>query len=109
MSRFDTSKDSYSEVYELREVEDETLRLALEDWDIWIRWEDAFHSGQTTQATHPALPEDRERHLEIAKVLEPRLVALPGSPITSRGEFRAVPGKPHGGRGRWLQVRWGPV
>jgi hypothetical protein len=106
VSRFDTSEDSYSDVFELREVDTETLRLALEDWGIWTRWENAFHAGQTTKDTHPALPEDRARHEVVARMLEQRLAALSNAPLTVRGEFRAVPGKPHGGRGRWMEVSW---
>lgn len=107
-SRFDEAR-GYSDVYELRVVDDETLRLALEDWEIWTRWEDAFLDGQTTQETHPALPADRERHLQIERVLSQRLAGLPGPVVAATAEFRTIPGKPNGGRGRWLEVRWAPL
>jgi hypothetical protein len=99
----------YSDVFELRAVDEGMLRLALEDWDIWKRWEDALLAGRTTEDTHPALPEDRARHGEIATVLQQRLAALPGPVAEATGEFRTAPGKPKGGRGRWLEVRWTPV
>jgi hypothetical protein len=107
-ARFDEAT-GYSDVFDLRAVDDETLQLAVEDWEIWKRWEDAFLAGQAAQDTHPALPEDRERHREIAAVLPQRLDALPGPVVEATAEFRAIPGKPHSGRGRWLQVRWTPV
>jgi len=47
------------DVYELRPVDDETFRLAIEDWQIWLRWEDAGLAGEATLETHPALPGDR--------------------------------------------------
>ena len=49
----------------LQPVDKETFELAMQDWAIWCRWERAFHSGHTTQVTHPALPEDRARHQEL--------------------------------------------
>ncbi len=107
-ARFDEAT-GYSDVFQLRVVDDETLRLALEDWEIWKRWEDAFLAGQTAHDTHPALPADRERHRQIAAVLQQRLDALPGPIVEATGEFRTAPGKPHGGRGRWLEVQWTPV
>jgi|SRR5438067_10799486 hypothetical protein len=79
-SFWDESQEEFSEVHELRPVDAETFRLALEDWDIWMRWEDAFYAGQTTIDTHPALPPDRERHLEIAAVLPSRFDAFPDPP-----------------------------
>lgn len=108
-SRFDGARDEYGDAYELRGVDDETFRLALEDWAIWLRWEDAFQAGQTPQDTHPALPADRERHLEIEAILSQRLAALSGPVVRATAEFRPRPGRPTGGRGRWLEVRWRPV
>jgi hypothetical protein len=55
----------YSNLYRLTPVSHEAFQLALEDWAIWERWERAFHAGETNRDTHPALPEDRDRHLVI--------------------------------------------
>jgi hypothetical protein len=62
-----------SDTFLLQPIDDETFRLALEDWAIWCRWERAFHSGQATLATHPALPNERTRHDELEVILKPRL------------------------------------
>ena len=96
-SRFDDLR-GYLDVFELRAVYDETFRLAIEDWEIWLRWEDAFHAGRATLETHPALPMDRARHDELAPMLAKRLAALDGPTIVARGEFRPAPGQ--------LEVRW---
>jgi hypothetical protein len=104
-SLFADDKDG-SDVFELRPVDEETLRLAMEDWNIWLRWEDAFHAGGTTIATHPALAVDRYRHDEIAPVLAARLASLPGPSIRARGFFRPKPGHENARRGRWLEARW---
>jgi len=94
------------DLFELRLVDDETLALAVEDWAIWLRWEDAFYAGTATIETHPALPADRARHDEIAPIINARLDAFPGPPIRARAEFRPAPGHDDAGRGRWLEARW---
>jgi hypothetical protein len=105
-SPFDFWKDEFADLYELRPVEDETLRLALEDWEIWLRWEDAYHAGVTTRETHPALPDDRARHDQIAPILTARLAALPGPAIRARAVFRATSGHENAGGRRWMEVKW---
>lgn len=109
MSTFDEHADAWSHVYELRPLDADTLALALEDWAIWRRWEDAFHANLTTLDTHPALPADRNRHEAIAPVLAARLAALPPPLVRARGVFRPKPGCPDGGRGRTLEVQWQPT
>ena len=95
----------YEEVYELRPVDEETLRLALEDWEIWLRWEEAYRAGLANRESHPALPDDRARHDEIVPVLETRLAALPGPIVRAHGRFQAMPGHT-GARGLWMEVQW---
>jgi hypothetical protein len=103
---FEHWKDEYADLYELRPIDDETFRLALEDWAIWLRWDDAYTAGTVDHDTHPALPSDRQRHDEIAPVIAARLAALPGPPIRARGDFRPTPGHDNAGRGRWMEVLW---
>jgi hypothetical protein len=35
---FDEVKDDYSGVFQLTPLDSETLKLAMEDWEIWRRW-----------------------------------------------------------------------
>lgn len=100
------AEDEYTDVFELRPVDDETLRLALEDWEIWLRWDDAHKSGIVNLDTHPALPTDRARHDEIEPVLAARFAALPGPVIRARGNFRPTHGHENAGGGRWMEVQW---
>jgi hypothetical protein len=62
----DNSEDDWSDAFFLQPIDDETFRLAMEDWDIWSRWVREFHSGRTTIETHPALPAHRHGHDEIS-------------------------------------------
>ncbi|MBP6628426.1 MAG: hypothetical protein KA297_03290 [Kofleriaceae bacterium] len=93
------------DVFELRPVDDETFRLALEDWDIWLRWHDAHAAGLTPIETHPALPGDRPRHDVLAPLLGARLAALAGPSARAHAEFRQAPDRP-AERWRGLEVRW---
>lgn len=95
--------------FELRRIDDATLQLALEDWAIWQRWEDAFDAGTATTATHPALPDERARHDEIAVLLADRLARLDGPPVIATAVFRVRPGFIYTFLGRNLEVQWTPV
>src|SRR5436853_6070351 len=46
-------------------VSQDALKLALEDWAIFQRWEAAFRENQTGAETCPALPTDAARHAEL--------------------------------------------
>ena len=107
-AEWDAELDDYSETFVLMPIEPETLALALEDWAVWQRWEDAFHRGETDRDSHPALPSDRERHEELKSLLASRLQADPGSSVRKRGEFRVRADAAQRPRGalRDLEVRW---
>jgi hypothetical protein len=106
-SCWDEAKEDWDEAFLLQPIDDETFRMALEDWGIWTRWERAFHSGQTTRETHPALPDERARHEELAGILNARLQIEPARAIRVRGEFRVRRQGEFGGKGgaQWA-VSW---
>jgi hypothetical protein len=84
----------------------DAVEAALEDWAIWLRWEEAFHQGRTGQETHPALPEDRIRHEALAETLRAALATRPGSAVRARAEFRNRPDSTKQFGWRELEVRW---
>ena len=93
-SLFEDAPDA-SDVFLLQLIDDETFRLAMEDWDIWSRWERAFRSRQTTLDTHPALRPDRARHDELELLLAPRLRLEPTRAFRARGRFEVcTPAQP---------------
>ena len=75
-------------LYSLSPINEETFLLAKEDWAIWLRWNVAFHKGQVAQDTHPALPDERDRHEELKRLLEDRLVLDPAHTFRRDAEFR---------------------
>lgn len=86
---------------------DEAFRLALEDWEIWTRWEKAFKAGQTTENTHPALPEDAARHEQIGSILDGQLKTVPAKSITRSAKFLILnPPDDRNGRLTYLLVQW---
>ena len=108
-SIFSEADDNYTDVFELFPVDDKTLQIALEAWDIWLRWEQAYRERRTTLESHPALPEDRERHTELKAALDTRLAEISKTaPVHAVAEFRHV-GKTVEERiaTRWsYEVRW---
>ena len=103
--------DREDDRFELSPVDPGILAMALEDWEIWCRWELAFHSGQTSHDTKPALPQDRARHLELSGFLEGPLRIDPSHRLILRGKFRVrqpVPTTPPGVL-RPLEVCWTSV
>jgi hypothetical protein len=106
----DMEDSECSDTYWLRPVDSETSALALEDWEIWRRWETAFHSGETSLDTHPALPRDRARHAQIQALLKGRLEIDPIRAVRAEADFRKRNDPAWNGKG-WppLEVRWSVV
>lgn len=86
---FDEAADDWSDVFLLRAVDAHVFEMAMEGWQIWLRWRRAFHEGQTTMETHPALPQDRQRHQELKAVLDKKLmVDAATADVEAKAEFR---------------------
>jgi hypothetical protein len=103
----DDAKDDNSELFRLTPIDAETFRVAMEDWNIWRRWESAFHNGKADINTHPALPHEAGRHAELKRILDESLVTDPQKAFTLAGQFESL-GEPGLSKGVWqpLQVKW---
>ncbi len=96
--------------FQLMPIDPETFALALEDWAIWLRWSAAFHRGETTSETHPALPEDRARSEELRRLLEGRLTIDPALAFRAAAEFEIGRASASGVfDGREWRVCWTPL
>lgn len=99
--------------FALSPVASDVLTLALEDWAIWRRWEEAYYAGEVPLSEHPALPADAARHHELAPIVERALEIDHSRRRIAIGEFRTRDGV----RGAadiptsraTLEVRWTPV
>lgn len=82
-----THGSDWTDLFLLMPLEAETFELAMEDWHIWLRWDEAFHAGRATQETRGALPEDRKRSEELDALLAGRLEMQPQRAFLKRGFF----------------------
>ena len=108
-SEWDERGDEYSSTFRLYPVSAEVFVAALEDWEIWLRWERAFHEGSVSEDSHPALPQDRPRHESLKLILERELQIPNSGYVRALGEFRPVRSRVEGERNLGmlpLQVRW---
>ena len=105
---WDTERDDYADTYLLAPVPAEVFVAALEDWEIWLRYERALREGRASQDTHPALPEDQRRHLELDGILRTKLVPNPSQSFRVAAEFRPLHTlqRSFGPALVALQVRW---
>jgi hypothetical protein len=87
--QFDGERDDYSSHFLLSPIDLDLLSLVLENWEIWLRWQSAYRQGQTPHKTHPTLPEDRQRHHELTKLIGDRLRADPEHSFRKWARFRA--------------------
>ena len=102
---FDSARDDYSDMYRLTPIDDRTFQLAKEAWDIWRRWESAFHTGKARMEAHPVLPGDTARHGELKFMLDEALQSSPKALIQT-GKFSLL-GESKMPRGeRKFQVKW---
>jgi hypothetical protein len=99
------------DVFLLSEIHEETLALAIEDWDIWLRWSAAFKRGETTQETHPCLPDERLRHEELEAQLTSSLVLDKSNAFAATAEFRYNDARFHSAppmEAEWTRVTFKP-
>ena len=103
---FDSTRDDYSDMYRLTPIDDRTFQLAMEAWEIWRRWETAFHAGRAKMDSHPALPENVAKYEELKRVLGDGLHSGPNA-VVRVGKFSVI-GQADLPRGvmRVLQVQW---
>lgn len=86
-AEFDHSTDEFGDTYFLSPINEGSLLLVMEDWEIWKRWEAAFKKNETPHSTHPALPIDRKRHESIKKQIGDDLKTDPNNPFHFRAKF----------------------
>jgi len=104
---FDEKQDSYSESFLLTRLDAEVFQAARENWEIFLRWREAYDRGQTGRQTHPALPAEAKKYRDTKELLDQTLASKRGSSIRARGEFEVIgePERPRGVLSQW-QVKW---
>jgi hypothetical protein len=87
---FNDARDGYSDSFRLTPLDTELFQLAMEDWEIWRRWETAFHSQKTDRSSHPALPREANRHAELKRIIDRLLVTDPRKVFVKVGRFEVL-------------------
>ena len=105
-SEWNELDDEYGPCFRLTPLDPEVFELALEDWQIWMRWLAAFEAGDTTSETHPALPADRPRQEELQAALASGFASNQARAFRARAEFRWGSGGVRPGDCSKLEVRW---
>ncbi len=108
---FDKEADEYSDVFRLTPIADSIFKLAIEKWQIWCCWERAFHAGEVTLDTHPALAEERSRYEELKKIVDQQIASGRPNSVRARGNFVRGVAKSFevgwGGAAKSFEVGWG--
>ena len=90
-AEFDHSTEEYGDTFFVSPVDEGLLALVLEDWEIWLRWNSAFKRGEVTVESHPALPEDRQRHEALKIAIGDRLRVDRAQAKYMRARFETSP------------------
>lgn len=86
-AEFDHSSDEYGDTYFLSPIAPDLLALVIEDWEIYLRREEARQKKEVALETHPALPQDQARHESLKLEIGDRLRADPENRIYLRAKF----------------------
>ena len=100
--------DDYAETFTLKSIDEDTLALVLEQWDIFRTWEGALQRGEVPPDTHPGLPGKRARYAELEAALNSRIAAQQPSPARVYAKFETLPNQHTLSHGvmRDVQVEW---
>ena len=88
ISTWDEAADDWSEIYTLTPLDQDTLTLVLEDYEIWRRWRLAFDAGKVALDSGPALPEDRLRLDQLRQIVQPLFEGAIAPTSRARPVFR---------------------
>jgi len=87
---FDYLEDEYSNGFKLMEISEETLQIALNSWDLWIKWDSKQNKTKEEMDSHPVLPEDRNLFNQLSTELEIRLKIDDSKAIIADGTFESI-------------------
>jgi hypothetical protein len=107
----DIEGDDGVQIFLLKCIDEETLNLFRESFEIWLRWKKAFHEGTlSADDKHPSLAVDRARNEELERLLKPRLSINAGEGFEVAGVFRyESEGETSRDKEMPLEVRWSKV
>jgi hypothetical protein len=84
---FDDARDDWSDRFVLTPIGPATLQDVLAAWDRCRRWESAHRAGLTPRETHPALPYEHGRYLELKSRIDGAVATKKTQSFIARGVF----------------------
>jgi hypothetical protein len=78
--------DEYPLTFLLKPITQVILADALEQWEIFCRWEEEFHRGEVSPDSHPHLPGQDARYQELEERLQAAIKEIVPS-IRAKGKF----------------------
>jgi hypothetical protein len=97
--------EEYSPTFTLRVVNQTTLDLVLEMRRIFRAWELQFYQGQTPRSTHPALPGQDARFVELDSQIRKLLESFEVTESSVLGSFEVIEGQEPLPPGMYREVR----
>src|SRR5687768_23613 len=102
---FSEEENDYIDRYRVMPIDQQLYSLLMETWAIFVRWRIAFDQGKTSLETHPALPEDRDRHSLLGQTIGDRKKPHPAQSREIGGQLRKVGPGPCARSYVW-EVQW---
>ncbi len=86
ISKFDDTK-GYSGSFSLISISVEDFELEVEQWKIFVKWNDLYESGKASTESHPAHGGISQRWDEIEKILKDKRNEVPPDAIRVSATF----------------------
>jgi hypothetical protein len=84
---WDAGNSNFGDVFALTTLDEETFSVACEQWEIWRKWELAFHDGRVPLESHPGHGGIDARYDELETILNSRISLIGGPRTFARASF----------------------
>lgn len=89
-SYFDETEDEYQETFAVWPVEENTLRLEVEQWCIFVEWNVRSEAGELNSQTHPGIGGLDPRWDELERLLKNSRSSIPAHALTALAEYERI-------------------
>ena len=89
VAKFENEK-GYLDVFTIFPVSETELSLEIEQWKIFVEWNNKYELGEVDVDSHPGNGGVSERYDEIEQLLQSKRDTLPESYFTAKAEFVSI-------------------
>ena len=106
-ANFDDSDDEHIGTFSVWPVAEDEMSREIEQWQIFVEWNDRYELGQTTVEDHPGNGGINARWDEIETLLRPRRSLIPPDARRATVQVEHIPGpRRYGSSGPAYLLRW---